>query len=85
MTILTLKTNDEEKNALEKGDQSFVIRSDKYHVTRGDLIKFQLMKMGKTVASTLDAKMFMVTNVMDYHNAPIERGFQLINFKEVRK
>lgn len=85
MTIRTLRTNDEEKNALEKGDQSFVIRSDRDHIKRGDLIKFQLYRLGKPVASTLDAKMFMVTKVMDYHNAPIERGFQLINFKEVWK
>ena len=85
MTIRTLKTNEEEKNALEKGDQSFVIRSDRDHIVRGDLIRFQLMKLGKPVTSKLDAMLFMVTKVMDYHNAPIERGFQLINFKEVRK
>ena len=85
MTIRTLKTNDEEKNALIKGEQSFVIRSNREHIKRGDLIKFQLMKMGKPVVSQLDNMMFMVTKVMDRKNAPIEIGYQLINFKEVRK
>ena len=85
MTIRTLRTNDEEKYSLEKGDQSFVIRSDRDHIKKGDLIKFQLYKLGKPVVSTLDKKMFMVTKIMDFKNAPIERGFQLINFKEVRQ
>lgn len=85
MTIRTLMTNEEECKRLEAGEQSFVIRSARDYITKGNLIKFQLMKNGKPVLNTIQKKLFIVTAVIDSESAPVVEGHQFISFKEVRQ
>lgn len=85
MTIRTILTNEEESKRLEAGDQRFVIRTEKEFYPEGSFIKFRMMKQGRTQPCKLQHRTFMVTGIATHATAPVEAGYQLISFKEVRK
>ena len=83
MTIRTIKTNDAEANKILKGDIRFIFRSDKDRYTEGDGIEFRVIKNNKEVLHRINSRKYVVTAVMDWTQAPVERGYQFIGFKEV--
>ena len=83
MTVKTIRTNPEEMKEICEGDLRYVIRSDKELFNKGDFIQFQLYRDQKPVRSRMDKKAFIVTSVKGWLQAPINKGHQLIGFKEV--
>ena len=81
MTMYTLKATLEEADAIAKGDKSFVFRSDSMPCGVGDEITFQPMKDGKMTRHPIERMKFKVTYIDT--NAPIDRGFKVIGFKQI--
>ncbi len=84
MTHYTIKTTLKEADEIAKGMKNFVFRSEKMPYGFGDEISFQVYKDGGFLTGhALDRKKFVITYVST--DAPIERGFKVLGFKEIRK
>lgn len=83
MTQYTIKTHEKEADRILNGEQPFVIRSRKEYFFKGDKITFLMIKDGKPVWHKIGGKTYEVTTVLDHENAPIERGYRLVAFREI--
>ena len=83
MTQYTIKTTQAEVNRILSVEQPFVIRSRREFYFKGDRISFLMCKNGKPLAHQIEKKLYEVTTVLDHEQAPIERGYRLIAFKEI--
>ena len=81
MTQYLLRTSLEEADAIISGDQRFLFRDTKYKYGKGDLITFQAYKNGHSTRHPIEKKMYKVT--CSFAEAPVEKGFRIIGFKEV--
>lgn len=82
MTIRTYVTNEAEAKAITEEDRRFVFRNARQHVKKGDRIGFYVMKNGKTVPNKIEDYKYTVTDVTTDVQAPINKGYILISFKE---
>lgn len=83
MTTRTIKTNEVEANKIIENKIRFIFRSDKDFFKENDIIKFRVTKNFHDVLHKIDSKTYVVTAIMDHMNAPIEKGYQFIAFREV--
>lgn len=83
MTIRTIKTTEAEANKILEGKLRFLVRGDRDFFKENDIIKFRVIKNLHDVLHKIDSKKYVVTVVMDYRDAPIVEGHQLIGFREV--
>ena len=83
MTTRMIKTNEVEANNIADGKIRFIFRSDKEFFKENDIIKFRVIKNFHDVLHKIDSKAYVVTAIMDCTNAPIEKGYQFIAFREV--
>ncbi len=83
MTIKTIKIAEEEANKIIQNKVRFVIRSNKDFFKENDIIKFRVIKNLHDVLHKIDKKAYVVTKVMDYRDAPVVEGYQIIAFREV--
>ena len=82
MTMRTYATTEEEAKDIIDGDKRFIFRTQKQFVKKGDVIGFRVVKSGKPVRNSIDARRYIVTSVSDAHHAPIDPGIILIGFRE---
>lgn len=82
MTIRTIRTNEEEAMDIMSGRKRYIFRTDREVFNRNELIEFVVFKDGKRVKRGIDDKTYVITLVQDYGTAPVEKGFQLIAFRE---
>lgn len=83
MTVRTIKTNPTEAMLITEDKLSYIIRSDKMQIKETDVIKFQMYRNGKPVRSEIDKSAYVVTNVKDHMQTPIEKGLQIIAFRRL--
>lgn len=83
MTQYTIKTTEQEADRILSGDQPFIIRSRREYYFKGDKITFLMVKNGKPVYHKIGVKTYEVTTVLDHEQAPIEKGWRLVAFKEI--
>ena len=83
MTIRTYRTSETEAKAITDNYRRFILRDEKQHVKEGDRISFCVMKEGKPVLNKIDKHNYIVTSVINEMQAPIRKGFILIEFREV--
>lgn len=83
MTTRTIKTNEVEANKIIENKIRFIFRSDKDFFKENDIIKFRVIKNFHDVLHKIDSKTYVVTSIMDHMNAPIEKGYQFIAFREI--
>ena len=84
MTIRTIMTHDAEANEILENKIRFMFRGDKEHFKVNDVIHFRVMKGGKEILHKINSKAYVITAIVDHANAPIEDGFLLIGFRELR-
>ena len=61
-----------------------IFRSDKDCYTDGDVIEFRVIKNEKEVLHRINSRKYVVTAVMDCMQAPIEKGYMFIGFRQMR-
>ena len=83
MTVRTIKTNEAEANRIADNKLHFVIRSNKDYFNDGDLIEFQVYRNKRPVTHRIDKMTYVVTAVMSNNDAPINDGYQLIDFRRL--
>ena len=81
MTQYTIKTNEKEAGEILAGNKSYIIRSEKDAIKKGDIIRFQLIKNLKPVYHQVSKITYVVTMVDDWLTAPISKGCKLVCFK----
>lgn len=81
MTIITVKTNAVETKRILNNEQRFLLRAGNYNI--GDVIQIAQVVGGKYVPSPITDKKYVVTVVLNHASAPIERGVELIGFREL--
>ena len=84
MIIRTIKTNEAEADRILNGEIRFIFRSDKDCYTDGDVIEFRVIKNEKEVLHRINSRKYVVTAVMDCMQAPIEKGYMFIGFRQMR-
>lgn len=82
MTTYTIKTTMTEADAIAKGEKSFIFRGESQPFGYGDEISFQVYAGQQMKRHNLEGRKFRVTYVST--DAPVERGFKVIGFREVR-
>lgn len=85
MVIRTIKVNENEAKMIHTGDKRFILRSDKDVFNTGDVINFMVYRDKRPLLNKGENKSYVVTNTYDRGTAPLEKGFQLIAFREVQK
>ena len=83
MTIRTIKVTDSEAHKIIENKLRFIFRSDRDFYKENDIIKFRVIKNLHDVLHKIDEKTYVVTKVMDYKDAPVVKGYQIIAFREV--
>lgn len=83
MVIRTIKANENEAKAIHAGDKRFILRSDKDVFNKGDVINFMVYRNEKPLLHRGENKSYVVTDTYDRGTAPLEKGFQLISFREM--
>ncbi len=84
MAIRTIKTSMEEAARILDDKVRFVFRSDRDFIKEGDVIQFLVIKDKRPVTMhRLNSKSFVVTDVRDRMNAPLEKGVQIIGFRRL--
>ena len=83
MTVRTVKTNMEEAAKILNDKVRYIFRSDKDSIKEGDIIQFLCIKNMKPALHEINNKSFVVTDVRDCMNAPIDKGVQIIGFRRL--
>lgn len=83
MTIRTIKTNLTEADLIMKNKIGYIIRSDKEPFKENDVIQFMVMRDKKPIKNSIDNNSYVVTNVKDSMQTPIDRGLQIISFRKL--
>lgn len=82
MVVRTLRVSETEAKLIHAGQQRFVFRSDKDVYNSGDYIHFMIWKNQKPMTGRGEDKSYVVTNTYDRGNVPIDKGFQIVAFRE---
>lgn len=85
MTIHMIKGNVQEAKLIQDGDLRFLIRSDRESWISGDLFNYQPYLQGKPIEHPVARRTYKVTGSYRHTDAPVEKGWQIIAFKEVDK
>lgn len=82
MVVRTIRINESEADLIHAGKKRFVFRSDKdvFHI--GDFIHFMVYKHKKPMTDRGEEKSYVVTGTYDHGTAPLEKGFQIVAFRE---
>ena len=83
MTIRTILVTPEKANKVLKDKFGHAFRSEKEYFKEGDIITLRVVKKQKTVLHSVDKHTYIVTTVLDCMNAPLEKGYQFIEYREV--
>lgn len=81
MTIRTIKTNMVEATKIFEDKVRYIFRTDKEAIKEGDVIQFLCVKDKRPSLHQINNKSFVVTDVRDCMNAPIDKGVQIIGFR----
>lgn len=82
MVVRTLRVNENEAKLIHAGQKRFVFRSDKDVFSSGDYIHFMVWKNSKPMTDRGEEKSYVVTGTYDHGTAPLEKGFQIVAFRE---
>ena len=83
MTIKTIKTNEAEAQKIIENKVTFIFRDEREWFREGDILEFRVVRNMKTIVHKIDGQSFIVTAVMNWVDAPIERGYQFIGFRRI--
>lgn len=83
MVVRTIRTNELESGHILNHHQRFILRSAKEKYKVGDVFHFQLYKNGKPVTHEINNKPYLITVIKDDRLLPLEKGFQLVGFREL--
>lgn len=83
MTVRTIKTNEVESNRIADHHQRFILRSSNERYRHNDIFHLQCYKNGKPVAHKVNKPAWVITLIMDDTLLPLEKGYQLIGFREL--
>lgn len=81
MTIRTITTSVAEADRIYNGDQLFVVRKENDHISKGDLLMFDVCKDGNSVMRNISKVVYEVTFVADSDRIPVNKGWKLVAFK----
>ena len=83
MTERIIKTNDTEANHVLYQHQRFIIRSSKEKYRVNEVFHFLLYRNKRPVDNIVGKDAYLITLVMDDKLLPLEKGYQLIAFREL--
>lgn len=83
MTVRTIKTNEVEGNRVADKHQRFILRSANERYRINDVFHLQCYKNGKPAAHKVNKTAWLITLIMDETLIPLEKGYQLIGFREL--
>lgn len=82
MTVRTINRHIAEATKIAEGKVRYIFLSDKVLVNVNDVIQFLAIKDKKPVLNKVNNMSFVVTDVLDHFNAPIDKGLQIVAFRD---
>lgn len=83
MIVRTVKTARTEADLIMGDKVRHVFRSSKEHIRAGDIIQFLVYRDGKPVTHSINGRAYVVTAVHDGGMAPVQRGWQVVAFRQL--